>query len=393
MVWVRLPVYFYKRNDTFYFSRSIPSDLQHRFNKRKIEVSLRTKSEAKAAKSAAALSDRLERYWDSLRMEMIYSRELGLKVLRDTKPCTTSEYSLSDALELYHRLKGGSKTKLFYDVSNRSIRYLEECLGHDNLTSIEKSDAGRFRDYLFARGMSSSSVKRVFFSVRAIINLAIREQGLVITNVFSGTFIPDDGAKQQRTSIPQDALKRVQMVCQTLDDEPRWLIALISDTGMRLSEACGLLTSDIHVDTVKPYIELIEHPWRRLKTASSSRQLPLVGASLWAAEKIIKEGNSFAFPKYCSEAKCNSNSASAALNKWLKPRVPAGCVIHSFRHSLRDRLRAIECPADIIDAIGGWTTEGVGHKYGDGHTLSVKYRWMEKIAPKVREPRSKETVT
>ena len=78
-MWVRLPVYFYKRNDTFYFSRSIPSNLQHRFKKRKIEVSLRTKSESKAAKSAAALSDRLERYWDSLRMEMIYSRELGLR--------------------------------------------------------------------------------------------------------------------------------------------------------------------------------------------------------------------------------------------------------------------------------------------------------------------------
>ena len=74
MVWVRSPVYFYRRNETFYFSRAVPSDLCHRFNKKKIEVSLRTKSEAKAAKSAEALSDRLERYWDSLRMEMIYSR-------------------------------------------------------------------------------------------------------------------------------------------------------------------------------------------------------------------------------------------------------------------------------------------------------------------------------
>ena len=70
MVWVRSPVYFYKRNDTFYFSRAVPSDLRHRFNKKKIEVSLRTKSESKAAKSAAVLSDRLERYWDSLRMEI-----------------------------------------------------------------------------------------------------------------------------------------------------------------------------------------------------------------------------------------------------------------------------------------------------------------------------------
>ena len=83
MVWIRSPVYFYRRNETFYFSRAVPSDLCHRFNKKKIEVSLRTKSEAKAAKSAAALSDRLERYWDSLRMEMIYSRELGMSVVPD----------------------------------------------------------------------------------------------------------------------------------------------------------------------------------------------------------------------------------------------------------------------------------------------------------------------
>ena len=91
MVWVRSPVYFYKRNDTFYFSRAVPSDLRSRFHKRKIEVSLRTKSEAKAAKSAAALSDRLERYWDSLIMEIVYSRELGLKALQNATPHANTE--------------------------------------------------------------------------------------------------------------------------------------------------------------------------------------------------------------------------------------------------------------------------------------------------------------
>ena len=85
MAWVRLPVYFYKRNETFYFSRTIPSDLLHRFNKREIEVSLLTKLEAKTASYAAALSDWLERYWYSFRMEMIYSKELGLTVLPETR--------------------------------------------------------------------------------------------------------------------------------------------------------------------------------------------------------------------------------------------------------------------------------------------------------------------
>ena len=65
-----------------------------------------------------------------------------------------------------------------------------------------------------------------------------------------------------------------------------------------------------------------------------------------------------AFPRYCDETSCNANSASNGLNKWLHQYVPENCVIHSFRHCLRDRLRAVECPADIVDAIGGWKTAG-----------------------------------
>jgi hypothetical protein len=116
-----------------------------------------------------------------------------------------------------------------------------------------------------------------------------------------------------------------------------------------------------------------------LKTGSSSRQIPLVGVSLWAAKWVIEQGHQFAFSKYCNETKSNANSASAALNKWLKPRVTDRCVIQSFRHSLRDWLRAVECPADIIDAIGGWTAEGVGHQCGKGHSLSTKYMWISKF--------------
>ena len=70
--------------------------------------------------------------------------------------------------------------------------------------------------------------------------------------------------------------------------------------------------------------------------------------------------------------KKNANLVSAAVNKLLKPRVPKGCVIHSFRHSMRDRLRAVQCPSDIIDAIVGWTTSGVRQRYKTGQPLGVK---------------------
>ena len=76
----------------------------------------------------------------------------------------------------------------------------------------------------------------------------------------------------------------IQQACLTLDDDIRWLIALIFDTGMRLSEAAGLMLEDIHLNEDIPYINLKPHPHRRLKTASSKILIPLTGLSLWAAE-------------------------------------------------------------------------------------------------------------
>ncbi len=56
--------------------------------------------------------------------------------------------------------------------------------------------------------------------------------------------------------------------------------------------------------------------------------------------------------------------------------------MHSFRHSMRDRLRAVEGPSDVIDQIGGWATEEVGQRYGEGYELKVCARWMKLFAPK-----------
>ena len=69
----------------------------------------------------------------------------------------------------------------------------------------------------------------------------------------------------------------------------------------------------------------------------------------------------------CSAKICNAHLASAALNKWMKSTIGNAYVVHGLRHSLRDRLRAVEFPSDIIDAISGGTTTGIGHAYGKGY--------------------------
>ena len=87
------------------------------------------------------------------------------------------------------------------------MRYLKDCLGHNNIDSLTLGDAGLFSDYLLGRGMSSSSVSRVIASVRAILNLAIKEYGLSGPNIFNGLFIPKDLYKRAPPHTPCRNLK------------------------------------------------------------------------------------------------------------------------------------------------------------------------------------------
>ena len=377
-MYTKLPNYLYQRNGTFYFSRQVPSDLQTRFNKKRVVISLRTLSEPKALKSAIKLADRLETYWSTLRLELFHTKELKLSFL-DNEKIISEKLKLSDALNIYLKLKGKGKDVLFARTANRNISYAIECFGDIDINLIKPIDSGKYRDFLFNKGLSASSVRRILSSISAVFNISINEVGINMLNPFSGTYIPDDNKTKTRLPIPIENIRSIQAECKSLDDDNRWLIALISDTGMRLSEAVGLLTNDIILDAKIPHINLVNHPWRRLKTKGSNRVIPLIGSSLWAAKRVISANNEYAFPRYTNEKKCNANSASNGLNKWLKPRIPNDCVIHSFRHSLRDRLRAVQCPSDIVDAIGGWTTSGVGQTYGSGYNLDIKQKWMEKL--------------
>ncbi|MEQ1934923.1 MAG: tyrosine-type recombinase/integrase, partial [Fimbriimonadaceae bacterium] len=282
-----------------------------------------------------------------------------------------------EALALYLRVKGGGRSATFATAATRAIDYLVASKKNKRLLAYTKTDATSFRDELCSRGLSGSSVVRIFSSLRSVTSFALSEHGLSVPSPFTGIFLNRTVSGPSRTSIPVPEIRAVQDACRLIDDDIRWLVALISDTGMRLAEAAGLATADILLETSIPHLVVQPHPWRSLKTVGSARFIPLVGHSLWAAERIVaSKSGAFSFPRYTKDGRTNANSASAALNKWLAPQVSEGCVIHSFRHSLRDRLRAVECPSDVADQLGGWATSGDGQGYGSGYSLDVLAKWM-----------------
>ena len=63
-------------------------------------------------------------------------------------------FELTDALDLYLRLKGDGRDKVFVRAARRNVDYVIDALGNRPLDQYASSDAALFHDWLIARDMA-----------------------------------------------------------------------------------------------------------------------------------------------------------------------------------------------------------------------------------------------
>ena len=168
--------YLTQSNGIYYFIRRVPTDLSDQYRSNKIKISLRTRNSSKANRCARSITQRLDDYWLGLRLQKMDIPAINL--LRRGSNSTNNDYMLTDALDLYLKLKGTNKDKTFIRTAHRNTEYVIQVLGNKSVTAYSSSEAAQFRDWLINKGMGKSTVKRVFSSIRSIINLTINEKGL-----------------------------------------------------------------------------------------------------------------------------------------------------------------------------------------------------------------------
>lgn len=310
----------------YYFSRRVPSDLSHHYNASRIMYSLRTRSPVVATSRAQRAAQQLDEHWYHLRIRDVdlpgkhLLRMSGKSVSSGVKSSgdgTSGSVKLSEAVSIYIRLKGKDRPVTFHRAAERACGYVIDACGDKDLTAYSRTDANRFRDALLAKGLAGSSITRVFGTVRSVFNFAAAEVGITVSNPFAGVYYDRQAGVEDRRPLPVETIRSLKALCRDEDDDLRWLVAFVSDTGMRLAEATGLLVEDNRLKCPTPHVVMQEHTWLRLKTSGSLRTIPLVGASLWAAERILAEvrDSSFAFPRYNKNEVTNVNSTSAALRE------------------------------------------------------------------------------
>ena len=238
--------YTFKKRDVFYFSKRVPKDIRSHYTRDRIIICLKTKSDASAERACKSLIQKLEDYWLSLRLTQFNIPAQHL--IKTDKSFTSDAPLLSVALEKYFKMKGNGKGNVFFKTGARNINAVINLLGDRPIDEYSTSDASILRDHLIDRGLTINTIKRMYSTIKSVINLTIREEGLKCNNAFSKTYMPDLDDSNQRQPIGNEDIKTIQNECKKIDDEKRWLIALISDTGMRLSETAGLSKDDLKLN-------------------------------------------------------------------------------------------------------------------------------------------------
>lgn len=91
-------LYITNRKGVYYYSRRIPKDLQKRIGKKRIVVSLKTRSLRKAITSGVVLSERLESYWNGIILDEIISQHTGSNI---QSPSSRNSLTILEALSFF----------------------------------------------------------------------------------------------------------------------------------------------------------------------------------------------------------------------------------------------------------------------------------------------------
>ncbi len=312
------------------------------------------------------------------------------------------EPTFEDAKRLYlqERVTSDLNERARVTRVERVLGFVIKALGRNpTLRSIGRAGAREVRDYMVSNmRLAPATAKRYVNDIRAIVTLGIREYELDIANPFSNLEIRiDTNARDERKPFTEVQLRDVQArLSRHATDDLQLIFRMLSGTGCRLGEISGLLVSDVRTEGPFPHINLVFHPHRRLKTASSVRLVPLVGDALTAAKEAVRRAgkSETLFSAYGQER--GGDLASAALMRHVRAVVSdPKVVVHSTRHLMEDRMIRAGVDEHLRNLVLGHANRGQGERYGsddarlEATTRALKLTFQHLISPqRPRRPRA-----
>ncbi|WP_027833857.1 tyrosine-type recombinase/integrase [Maritalea myrionectae] len=311
----------------------------------------------------------------------------------------TASIRLSELLDFYIaeiapdevRDKSKSQFRIWRNIKKKAIDQLVELRGDKAVTEVTREDAlaiyRLWRDRVSPRGRepthTASSGNRVIGTLRRMLGDYHTYIGVAkadYKNPFADLSFKQENERQRPSfSVEWIQTKFLQGdALAGLNSEARAIFLALIDTGARPSEICNLLPEHIQLTHNVPHIIIAPvgardnyEDRRQIKTDSSKRLVPLVGASL-EVFRAHPEG----FPHYRDK----SSSWSALVNKYLKNNglVPSEAhTAYCLRHSFEDRMAMAGVDLEVRQRLMGHAIKRP--KYGQAGDLAWQREQLEMI--------------
>lgn len=236
--------------------------------------------------------------------------------------------------------------------------------------TIESKHVQGWVNKIVQEGAAPSTAERMLKQLKAIFRGGLDQE----RSYFSKVYVP--GLKDYGGGRYSPTISDARRVLSELAEDP--VVVLVALIGCRISEVSGLRRSDVFLEEATPFLRIVDHPGRRLKTAASNRDVPLVGAALSAVVALgeSQPDSEYFLPRYGGK-KSGGDMLGQYVNKRTKV-VDERITSHCFRHLLKDLLREAGAQDSLANEIQGHANPGHGAKYGRGFSLRVKADWMSK---------------
>ena len=316
---------------------------QFKFNGQLIQRSLRTKDKNEAK--------RLE---SILRAELVRG-EFG--VIDARRSPTLAQFE--DRLLQHLKANCAPRTLQFYS-ENLAVLLKYKPMASCRISSIDAAMVENFTQWRLRQNVAKATCNHSLRTLRRALHLAYKWR--LIREVPSITLLPDENQRDAviTETMLSDMLKYIGAAYP--GSLMLHLLPALVDTGLRISEACGLLREHVTFDanTLLPIsIRVVKG-----KSKYARRRIPLTDRAATAINECCKRSKcEYVFTGEGNKRGLTRHYPSQIFREAVEGLNLGNLVLHSTRHTFCSRLAAKGCSAAVIQHLAGHSSIAISQRY------------------------------
>ena len=406
--------YIYKHGNQYWYQRAIPGKLTKILGKKTIKISLRTNKISTALIRAKLQSAEHKKMFTNLinkkftinflkkvdisKFNLSFkddSDDLFSKMLLNKKQITNlatkkSEQSienflfnnvisnnnfLSKLLEKYLKLKKIDPKATQYSSIANSIKYLKKTCGDKPIDEFSSIDSKKFQNFFILEKRISTG-KRYQSNLFNFFKTLYDYSNIDKKNPFENIKWPTTYFKPSIEPLNINEIKKIISITKEEKSLFSMIIGCILNTGVSINELISINRNEINLNQFNPYILIRSNDIRKINNIYKKRIIPLVGVSYESMDKLLRlSTNEYPFYNFLG-SNFTIKKIESKINFRIK-KITDNKSLQSFKISLIERLKKINCPEEIISEILGLKKRSIFYK--NEISIEMKFSWLNQI--------------